>query len=329
MWGIGGQDRDVERAYKRLLAASSYYGCGRYLKSIDEIYRQEIYSHFEFERLQNKYNDIVKIYKGAAKENWNQTLLIYFFRYLGDKQNRNSYVGLSQRVGYNAILRERLNPMRVEALLLGASGLLKDCSDDLYTLSLKREAEYLMRKYEITPLSSRDWKLQRQYPRNNPVLRLAQAATLFTKHELFLDKVLSCRCIEDIEELFMVDASEYWTTHYTPSKVSISEVKRLGRSKCNILGINLVVMIQYAYGAYTLNDDLIDQAQNLIQDLEPETNKYITPWKNFGVRPKSAFETQALIQLSEKYCSEARCRECYLGQRAIVDMGWIDSDTGR
>ncbi len=169
-------------------------------------------------------------------------------------------------------------------------------------------------------------KIQKQYPHNHPVLRLAQAATLFTKHELFLDKILECRCLEDIEEIFMVDASDYWTTHYVPSKVSSSEVKRLGGMKCNILGINLVVMIQFAYGSYTMNDDMVDRAQNLIQDLKAESNKFINCWRDYGIRPKTAFEGQALIQISEKYCSEARCRECYIGARAIKDMSWIEDD---
>ncbi len=327
MWGKSNSKEKMEqRAYKKLLVGSSYYGCGRYLKSRNEIERQEIYTHFEFERLSDKYKDIIDFYHGEARENWNQTLFSYFFKYVGDKRNKEAYMTLAKRVGYNAILRERLDPLRVEALLLGASGLLKDYNDDLYTLSIKREAEYLMRKYEITPLSSRAWKIQKQFPQNHPVLRLAQAATLFTKHELFLDKILACRCLEDIEEIFMVEASDYWTTHYVPSKVTPSEVKRLGGMKCNILGINLVVMIQFAYGSYTMNDDLVDQAQNLIQDLKAESNIFINCWRDYGIRPKTAFEGQALIQISEKYCSEARCRECYIGARAIKDMSWIDDD---
>ncbi len=327
MWGIGdNKEKQEQRAYKKLLSGSSYCGCGRYLKTIDEISRQEIYTHFEFERLRDKHEDIIKYYRNEARENWNQTLFAYFFKYVGDKRNKEAYMTLAKRVGYNAILRERLNPMRVEALLLGASGLLKDYNDDLYTLSIKREAEYLMRKYEITPLPSSVWKIQKQYPQNHPALRLAQAATLFTRHELFLDKILACRCVEDIEEIFMVEASDYWTTHYVPSKISDREVKRLGSIKCNILGINVVVMIQFAYGSYTMDDNLVDRAQNLIQDLKAESNKYINCWRDYGIRPKTAFEGQALIQISEKYCSEARCKECYIGERAIKNMNWLDEE---
>ncbi len=327
MWGSGkSEEKREKRALNRLVAGSSFFGCGRYLKYIDEIHRQEIYSHYEFERLESKYKVIMDFYHTKAGENWNQTLFSYFFQYLGDPRNKENYKLLAKRVGYNAILRERSNPLSVEALLLGASGLLKDYGDDDYTLSLKREAAHLMRKYEITPLRSRDWVVKKQYPKNNPVLRLAQAATLFSQHELFFDKVIRCRCKEDIEEIFMVEASEYWTTHYLPSTSSAAEVKRLGADKCNVLGINVVVMLQYAYGSYISDDTIVDQAQNLIQDLKVETNWIVNRWRNHGLRPKTAFEGQALIQLGGVYCSEARCKECYLGARAMQDLGWLDSE---
>ncbi len=318
-------DSNLEkRALNRLMAGASHFGCGRFLKSISELERLEIYLHFESERLESKYKDILEYYNNEANENWNQTIFGYFFRYLGDPKNKNTYMSLAKRVGYNAILRERSDPMRVEALLLGASGLLKDYGDDHYTLTIKREAEYLMRKYNIKPLSSSDWNLYKLHPKNNPVLRLTQAATFFIENELLLDKLLQCKCIEDIEEIFTVESSEYWTTHYVPSRVSIEEVKRLGHDKSNVLGINLVVMLQFAYGSYTANDELIEQAQNLIEDLKPEANWIVSRWRNYGLRPKSALDTQALIQIGQNYCSMSRCSECYLGARAMKNFGWLD-----
>ncbi|MFI3280919.1 MAG: DUF2851 family protein [Rikenellaceae bacterium] len=318
-------EKEQKRALNRLVAGSSFFGCGRYLKSIDEIHRQEIYAHYEFERLEGKYQTIMDFYHNDAGENWNQTLFSYFFQYLGDPKNKETYKLLAKRVGYSTILRERSNPLRIEALLLGAAGLLKDYDDDLYTQSLRREAEYLMRKYNITPLSSKQWNMNKQYPKNSPVLRLAQAATLFSQNELLFDKIIRCRCAEDIEDIFSVEASDYWTTHYVPSRVSAKDVKRIGADKCNILGINVVVMLQYAYGSYISDDELVDQAQNLIQDLKAETNWITTKWRNHGLRPKTAFEGQALIQLGGVHCAEGRCKGCFVGARAMQNFSWLDS----
>ncbi len=314
---------DNRRALNRLKAGASYCGCGRYLKSLNEINRQEIYIHYEYERLNVKYESIVEDYKRCG-ENWNQTLYLLLFAYVGDKYNKETYKALARRVSYNAILRERSNPLRVEALLLGASGLLKDYPDDHYTLLLKREAEYLMRKYNITPLSSREWTINHNRPTNHPALRLAQVATLFTYNELLFDKVIECRCFQDVLDIFSVEASKYWNTHYIPAKEGKVRVKRLGADKCNVLGINIVVMLQFAYGAYTSNEQLIERAQDLIEKLKPEINYATSMWRKYGIRPKSAFESQALLHLAVNYCELTDCENCFVGKRAMKDFSWLD-----
>ncbi len=327
MWEFGDRDeKRRKRALNRLKAGSSYYGCGKYLKSLDMVLLQDIYAHYENERLEKKYKAIMDCYYNDAFEDWNQTFYSYFFQYLDGGANKERYKQLARRVRYNIILRENSNQLRVEALLLGASGLLKNYDEDPYTQELQREAEYLMHKYNITPLRSSDWKFQPYYPKNNPVLRIAQAATLFSRNELIFDKILGCRSLEDVENLLMVEASPYWTTHYVPAKVSTSDVKRIGTDKCNILGINVVVMLQYAYGTYTSNDELIEQAQNLIQDLKAESNWAINKWRNYGIYPQTAFEGQALLHLATEYCKCGRCEGCYVGERAMKDFSWLDSE---
>ncbi len=312
-----------KRALNRLMAGAPSYGCGSYLRQIGELHRWEIYTHLEYERLNRKYQDIKRLYAETG-QNWNQTLFMQFFQVLGDDKNKRTFRKLAERVSYNNILRERNNLMRVEALLLGASGLLESYYDDHYTLDLKREASYLMRKYNIEPLKASDWVVSRNRPKNHPIIRIAQAAILFSKYDLLLDKVLACKCYTDVEHIFGVEASEYWTTHHIPAKQSDEDVKRIGFVKCNSIAINLVVMIQYAYSHYTLNEELRDQAQNLLEDLDAESNRYITKWKSHGIKPKSAFETQALIQLSTEYCELCNCATCYVGDRASRDLSWLD-----
>ncbi len=318
--------KDNKSAIHRIKKRARYFICGRYLASLDEINRQEIYIHFETERLERKYNDVKQCYLTEAGESWHQTLFSYFFQYLGDPVNKKLYKRVAQLVGYNAVLRERATPKVLEALLLGASGLLKDYHEDHYTIELKHNAEHMMHKYNITPLSSRDWNLHKVQPKNHPVLRLAQAAAFFARYELFFDLLIDCRCIQDVEALFSVEASEYWTTHYVPAQFSSKSVKRLGSDKCNILGINLVVMIQYAYGTYTSDEVLLERAQNLIEDLKPETNWIVNRWRNYGIKVTSAFESQALIQIGSEYCTKDRCADCLLGARACENLDWLDDE---
>ncbi len=316
------QDIDIE-PIDRLIKGAPYCICGRFLKSLTEVERQSIYNHYEYERLSAKYNEIMKTYYGDAVQNWNQVLFIHLFQSLGDVRNKQVYRSLARAVGYNAVLREHDSLEHLEALLLGTSGLLQEFSNDSYIISMKREAEYQLKKFNIKPLVRRDWNLSRINPCNHPVLRLSQAAALFLHNDFFLDKVLACTSLEDVENIFKVEASDYWTTHYTPRNATPASVKRIGSEKCNIIGINLVVMIQFAYGTYIGDDSLVERSHNLLQDLKAETNTFTRCWRDYGIRPQTAYEGQALLQIAREYCAKSRCRECYLGSMAQRDMSWL------
>ena len=309
----------------RLLSGSSFFICGRYLKSLPEIERQNVYNHLEYERFEVKLQEIMNTYYNDAEQNWYQVIFLHFMQSLGDMKNKNVYRSLAKAVGYNAILRERDKVERIEALLLGASGLLKDFYQDSYTIKLHQEASYQLSRNEITPLKSTDWNLYKVRPQNHPVIRLSQAAKMFSRNEMLLDKLLACRSLADIEDIFMVESSQYWLTHYVPGNVTPESVKRLGRDKCNMLGINFVVMLQYAYGRYVRDEAIVDRAYNLLQDLKPELNVYTKCWRDYGISPKTAYESQAMLQLVREYCQKGRCKECYVGDMAQQDMSWLDS----
>lgn len=216
------------------------------------------------------------------------------------------------------MLRERLAPHAVEAMLLGCSGLLDLYRDDSYTLDLRRSFEYLAAKYSLERLDAQAWELAGIRPANHPVLRLAQAAEFFTQDEFIMQRAMECCNENDVRRLFRVEASEYWRTHYIPGAASLDTPKRLGNFKANIIGINLVAVLQYAYGSYTGHEVLRDRSLTLLERLEAEDNRYIRAWLNScAPAPANAFETQALLQLATEYCAERRCTECPLGRRLL------------
>lgn len=150
------------------------------------------------------------------------------------------------------------------------------------------------------------------------MLRLAQAAEFFTQDEFIMQRAMECCNENDVRRLFRVEASEYWRTHYIPGAASLDTPKRLGNFKANIIGINLVAVLQYAYGSYTGHEALRDRSLTLLERLEAEDNRYIRAWLNScAPAPANAFETQALLQLATEYCAERRCTECPLGRRLL------------
>jgi hypothetical protein len=78
-----------------------------------------------------------------------------------------------------------------------------------------------------------------------------------------------------------------------------------------------VAQLQYAYGEYTDNDKLRNKAISLLEDLPAESNSIIAQWKSYGQLAQTAFDSQALLQLSFEYCRHQRCEECPVGRQIL------------
>lgn len=304
-------ERDAEAGSSR---------CGQFLATLDPLFRTQLYTTLLYERLERKMQLVEELHTESG-ENWNQTFYLLYFRTLGDSQNQEAYLELARRVPYRIVLRERLTPHGIEAMLFGASGLLDLYPHDEYTLLLRREFTHLQAKYQIEPMQVSDWSLHEIRPANHPALRMAQAAEFFRQDDFLFDRMLACHNEEEVERLFCIEANRYWRDHYVPAvRHANSRPKRLGVFKAHILAINLVAMLQFAYGSYTGKEYLRDQALTLLEKLPPEDNRYTRLWANRGLDPRDSFETQALIQLSTVHCLKKGCRDCPVARRISYEL---------
>lgn len=304
------------QAINKLKSGASYYACGAYLAELDELHRQVVYNTLGFERLERKNNDI-KAFLEQNNSNWAQTFYLMLLRTMGGMDNKEAFTRLAQSVPYAVILRERLSPHNIEALLIGASGLLEIYPHDEYILNLKRDFVYLSTKYSIEPMEASQWRLTKIYPNNHPILRLSQIATLLASTPHIMDRILECQSSDDAYSLFSTSTQPYWLTHFTPAKTSQAVSKRMGRTKTDLLAINLVVQMQFAYGAYTNSERLRQRALALLEELPAEKNSIVAQWNSYGKVSRTAYDSQALLQLAFEYCRHHRCEECPVGRRVI------------
>lgn len=305
--------------YNRLKRGASYYMCGAYLNSLDAMRRAEIYTTVGYERLERKNRDIIAMLE-ANKQSWQQTFFAMMLRVLGGVDNKEAFTTLASRVGYSTLVRESSVPHNVEALLIGTSGLLELYKHDEYILDLKRDFVYLSTKYSIEPMSAKEWRLNRIYPHNHPILRLSQIATFISQTPHMMDRILECRTAKDVNKLFAVETQPYWLTHYIPASSSPKVNKRMGQMKTDLMGINLVAQMQFAYGSYTSSEMLRSRALSLLEDIPAEENSIIKQWNSYGKLAKSAFDSQALLQLAFEYCRDKRCEECVVARRIIAQQ---------
>lgn len=312
---------DSDAAYDRLRRGAPFCACGGYLAGLDALHRSEIFNTLAYERLRRKYETVRKVYLDSG-ENWNQAFYVMLFRYMGDTANRETYMELARRVRYKFILRERggHDSARIEALLFGGAGLLDALPADDYIRRLEREFDYLSRKYDIQPLGPGCWQTRDIRPANKPTVRLAQLAAFLGQQEFVIEQVLECRNGADAYRLFGVEAPQYWSSRYRADDPASDRPRRVGHFKTDIIAINLVAILQFAYGTYAAREPLLDRAVALLESIPAEENRYIRRWREYGLHPANAFESQALLELATEYCAAAQCEQCPAGRRIVGQL---------
>lgn len=314
----------TDMAWQMLGEGAARAGCGGHIKSWADHDRVALFTRLEIERLERKCGELMEIHN-AHEKNWNETMYIMLTRWMDGVYNKEAFGRLAESVSYTSVSRERNDPEVVEALLLGTSGLLDLYDDDKYIRRLKGHYEHLRHKYSITAMPPGMWNVADGRPGSHPVLRIAQLASFLVQREFLFDNVVSCRTVEDVQRLFRAEASEYWSTHYVPSRESGNQPKRIGNFMANIMGINLVATMIFAYGSYLGDEGLRSAALELLEKMVCESNGKVNAWRAKGVRMESAFDSQAVLQLHNEYCLRGRCADCLVGQRVIREV-WANDN---
>jgi hypothetical protein len=270
------------------------------------------------ERLERKAADIFARLEQYA-DDWNEIFYITLMRNFGFGTNGDAFEWLAGSLPYKYILKHRNNPLQVEALLFGQAGLLNGEDNDggPYYSSLCREYDFLRKKYHLKPVESFLFKKLRTRPINFPHVRIAQAAAVWMNNDVLFSAILESDDLNEIKSFFDVFPSEYWHTHYHFRRTSAAKKKSPGKNAVNIILINTVIPVLFAYGKKKNLPIYCDRALNFLEELPPEGNNVVTFFEHAGVPVKNACDTQALIQLRREYCDKKKCLYCRIGFRVI------------
>lgn len=300
----------------RLIKGRDKLECTWLISKLDPVLIKHLIHILAHERLMRKRNDIIKTLK-ATSNNWQLTMLIYLLRFLCGQHNKVAAERLARIVTHRTIMRERESLMRLEALLLGSAGLLDLYEEDDYILELKREFDHMAAKYSIRPMLPGEWQLTGFYPNSHPTLRLAQLAASYHYETFAPHSILLSLRRKDIHKLFSGQASEYWVRNFIPKNHDCSASRRIGSFTSDILGINFVAQVAFAYGEYIQSNELIEHAIDLLEEIPSEKNRYTKLWNHHATITHSAYDSQAIIQLSKEYCDRARCEKCPFARMLI------------
>lgn len=307
----------LESNYGELLEADGWIACQKHFHQIELLTLQIWFHGLMVERLQKKITEITQSLE-QNKHDWNETFYQFLARNFGFKTNALPFELLARSLPLRIAEKHRDNLFQLEALLLGTAGLLnEELPGDDYFLSLEKEFSFLYRKYRLKPVPVHLWKFLRLRPVNFPTIRIVQFARLIHQSNGLFSRLVEMNDLAMIKEFFQVQASDYWNTHYRFNKPSPDSPKHLGVSSFNNIVINTLVPFLFVYGDYYHKQELKDLALDFLEKLPPEENSVIRHWKKLGVPVRSAFDTQALIQLKNNYCQAKRCLSCPVGTKLV------------
>jgi hypothetical protein len=234
---------------------------------------------------------------------------------MGFKINAAPMEQLARTVPLKVIRKHRDVVIQTEALLFGMAGLLDAEVADEYSQLLQREYRFLAAKYQLNnkEVATHAWKWGRLRPANFPTLRLAQFARLVTQHASLFSLFVGTTDVELLLKALQITPSDYWQTHYRFGKATERTVSTLGEASAVNIVINTAVPLLAAYAHHRGQPAYIDRAIALLEQLPSEKNHLIDNWSALGLGIKTAFDSQAAIELHNEFCVYKKCLSCQIG----------------
>lgn len=262
------------------------------------------------ERLEEKSKFIGELWKDCLSDG-EKVLFLLLLKNFGGTVNGEAFLEIGKHLDFSIVRKERAHPLHLEALLLGAMGLLPEESEWVYAQEALQNYRYLTQKYQ---LHFPDTKLNfvGLRPQGFPTIRLSQLAQLYETHEGLFAKVIDVDTFVDFQKLLDVGVSSFWENHYTFLKTSRKQSKRISTPLAILLWINVIVPLKYFYQK-TLGNDVSELLLDATKELPVEQNSLIEHFNRLGAETVSAFDSQVLLQQYKHYCKNKRCLDCAIG----------------
>ena len=307
---------EVIQHFKLLKQSEQWIPCASLISKIDHFTITQALDRTLVNRLERK-SDQIQEWLNSCNNDWHSVFYYAITRSFGFGTNAQPFEELALRLPLQILGRHKNDAHQIEALLFGTAGFLNEVMIDDYHNSLRKEWQFLKQKYQLHSNEPSSFKLMRMRPGNFPTMRLAQlSALIYKSHHLFA-LIIELNDVKDIIQLFDVEGSEYWQTHYVFGKAAKKHSAELSEAARQLLLINAVVPVLFVYGKSIGNENICNKAISLLQHLAPESNNIIKHWEDLGLAAKSAFDSQALLELKSQFCDKKLCLQCKIGNKLL------------
>lgn len=304
--------------YASLVGATIEVPCAEKIKQVPHLTIVEWVEGLAFERLHGKVERIHQLLD-SFNGSWEDVCYVTLARNFGFGINNDAFERLARRTPLRLLGKHSDSVLQIEALLFGQAGMLdaQKPGMDSYYNQLCTEYAFLSNKFQLTPMEKESWKLFRIRPQNFPYRRIAMLAQFIEGGFRMMSRIHEAEGEKEMRALFEVELSGYWTKHYTFGKPNERATATLSRSSIDIILINTVAPLLYAYGELTGNYEMTDKAIKLLEDLRAESNSIVAHFVAYGIDCPDALTSQALVQLKREYCDARKCIYCKIGHHLL------------
>ncbi len=292
----------VTSNYNELLSADRYPPCYKIIPSLSELIIHSWMNSLQVERLEEKTHRIFTI-ADRCNGDWEKAYFCTLARNYGFGINGDAFETWALNLPLGSVAHHCDDLFQIEAMFLGQAGLLDEYNSK-YKIQqtefdeLKREYTYLKHKFSLEPMDKCLWRYLRLRPNNFPNIKILQLASLYFDKKANLSVMLDCKSIKDVRNLY---------------KTHSAKTVKLTDSSVDLLIINTIVPMLFAYGRHVGKEEYCTRALEFYDKLKAEDNHMIRMWTECGLEVHSAGDSQALIQLKKEYCDKHECLRCRIG----------------
>ncbi len=301
--------------YSNLMMAPTYIPCDKFIGQVDTFTWTNWQHRLLVERLVEK-STLVSTFLTETKHHWEELCWWLLAKNFGGKINGAAFEKMARSLPLSVLAKHADRLLPLEALLLGQCNLLHGASNDEYMRQLQKEYLFLKKKYAL-PAIQVPVHFLRMRPSNFPSVRLAQLASLLHRKSHFFSSLLAADTAKEAAALLNVTAGPYWDHHYLPGEDSVFKKKKLGKQALDNILINTAIPLLFAYGHHRDDAIYMEKAIRWLEEVDAENNNITRVFELAGVQVKSAYDSQACIQLKNQYCNSKRCLECAVGNRIL------------
>lgn len=305
------------RYHQMVFGNQQFIACEGTIHTVDDMTLRNWLTRVLVERLEKRSESVIAALE-KNKGDWEETFYQFLAAQFGFKVNAVPFELMAKSLPQLTLAKHKNNPLQIEALIFGQAGFLDEEFQDEYPKKLKEEYDFLRKKYALQPIEKYLWKFMRLRPQNFPTIRLAQFAALIVRSNHLFSKMIEIKDVDQLKKLFAgLPVNPYWETHYRFDAESKPSSKSLGESSVEILLLNTFVLFLFCYGKQNQQEYYINRSLKLLEKLPAEQNNIVTNFASLGIKIGTAFDSQALLELKNSYCSYKKCLQCGVGNKIL------------